>query len=97
MRLHSTRIHIVFLCFFLISISLNLGCSKDSDLLLDAILEDSSISQVEERTTETTEEETVSQETPDEEITEQDFESRTISFSPTNDAHIQSGKGYNQI
>ena len=100
MRFYSTKICSVFLCFIFLSIALNLGCSKDSDLLRDAIIEDAitSVEEVEKDTStevptvdQDNEEDTSSEVTPD-----INLESRTSSFSPTNDAHVQSGKGYNQ-
>lgn len=101
MRFYPTKIHGAFACFFLFSILLILGCSKDSDLLLDSVINDS-ISSVEEKEEDTettideTSEETPTEETPTEETQGPNLESRTTSFSPTNDAHFQSGKGYNQ-
>lgn len=109
MRFYPTKIQFKFLYFFIFSIALTLGCAKDSDLLLDSIINED-VSSVEEKenstpqATETEEEvaeeevavEEVAEEIVDEESQEEIFESRTTSFSPTNDAHYQSGKAYNQ-
>jgi len=102
MRFYPTKIQSTFVCFFLFSIILNLGCSKDSDLLLDSVISEQPISTIEEEdapqdTEETaSNEQTSTDESASEETQESDLESRTTSFSPTNDAHYQSGKGYNQ-
>lgn len=101
MRFYPTKIHIAFACFIVTSISLNFGCSKDTDLLLDAVIEENIISSIEDqKSNETT---PVEQESTTQEIEEapeenpiESLEIRTTSFSPTNDAHVQSGKGYNQ-
>ncbi|MFK7811526.1 MAG: hypothetical protein AB8B59_03475, partial [Maribacter sp.] len=66
--------------------------------MLDSIISDD-VASVEEKNPSTTEVE-IETEAVDEivvEVTEENIlESRTTSFSPTNDAHFQSGKGYNQ-
>ncbi|TMM53783.1 PKD domain-containing protein [Maribacter algarum] len=101
MRFYPTKIHVAFLCLILVSVSINLGCSKDSDLILDSVIEEST-SVLEQRENSTpeeqnTEEESVAEENIQTEDSSADsLESRTSSFSPTNDAHFQSGKGYNQ-
>jgi len=101
MRFYPTKIQSNFACFLLLSIFLILGCSEDSDLLLDSVIDDTIVS-VEEIETEPVDEivasseETGTEETPANETEEPGLESRTTSFSPTDDAHYQSGKGYNQ-
>ena len=95
MRFYPTKIHQKFLCFLLVSFLVLLSCTKDSDLLRDAVLSDS-IETIEE-VQETDTEETVTEETvTEEEIVDESIESRTTSFPPINDAHFQSGKGFNQ-
>ncbi|MEX0291107.1 MAG: PKD domain-containing protein [Flavobacteriaceae bacterium] len=103
---HPTKVSILallFLGFFLFN-----SCSKDIDILTDAILDDQ-VANVEERNnseeeaeeSSETEEESQTEETPEEEppaeeSMEDGFESRTTVFNPSHDAYIQSGKGYNQ-
>ena len=112
MRMYPTKI-LNSLCRFALFLIV-LSCSKDSDLIYDAIseLEEPATEQVEETTeTESTEEESTSTETTTEESSEttteeppreeesgipDGYESRTTSFPPAHDAHIQSGKGFNQ-
>lgn len=101
MRFYPTKILFKFVFFFLFSVVLLLGCSKDSDLLLDSVINDEEISSVEEKEKNTpqvseTEEETSTEEETTTEEPQSTLESRTTSFSPTNDAHFQSGKAYNQ-
>ncbi|MDO6819746.1 PKD domain-containing protein [Zobellia sp. 1_MG-2023] len=89
-----------FVCIFLLII---ISCSKDSELLKDAVLADPS-TEIKEDTKETseeiTEEELVPEEAvlPEEEeiVEEKVYETRTTVFTPIHDAHLQSGKGYNQ-
>ncbi len=102
MRFYPTKIQFTFACFFIFSIALNLGCAKDTDLLLDSVIEQEDVSSIEKedntpQATESEEEIVVAEEeTTPQEPTEVSLESRTTSFSPTNDAHYQSGKAYNQ-
>jgi len=102
MRFYPTKIRFEFVCFIFLSIFIILGCSKDSDLLLDAVFDDT-VASVDQK--ENTPEAEAQDETSEEEVTEEqgneeeqqpNLVSRTSSFSPTNDAHVQSGKGYNQ-
>ncbi|MUH36919.1 PKD domain-containing protein [Zobellia amurskyensis] len=103
MKFHPTapsKSFIGFVCIFLLII---ISCSKDSELLKDAILADPS-TEIKEDTNEIseeiTEEELVPEEAvlPEEEeiIEEKIYETRTTIFTPIHDAHLQSGKGYNQ-
>ena len=106
---HPTKVSsliLVFLSFLLFN-----SCSKDADVLTDAILKDE-IANVEEidKTEEASEEEeeteaeenSETEEAPEEETEEEEggiedgFESRTTTFGPSHDAYVQSGKGYNQ-
>ena len=106
MTSHPAKVSTLILLFlgFLIFYS----CSKDIDILTDAILNDE-IANVDEKENvdETSEEEseaeenTETEETPEEEPPAEDgmedgFESRITEFPPIDDAHVQSGKGYNQ-
>ena len=104
MRFRPTKTNTTFLYFLLFSILLNLGCSKDADLLLDSVIDDSEVA-LEEKNEITTTTETVvvseevvvtEQEVSSEEPEEIKIESRITSFSPTHDVHVQSGKVYNQ-
>lgn len=96
MKFKKTRILTLFIYFIIASIALNLGCAKDSDILLDSVLKDSTDS--DSKIIETNDDDTTTEDTPDDDDDddEQTFESRTTSFSPTNDAHFQSGKGFDQ-
>ena len=99
MRFYPTKIYIAFLCFIFISISLNIGCSKDSDLLFDTVVSDSETAvDVQERTRSSSEstEETNEVAENSEVVNNDELEVRTTSFSPLHDAHMQSGRGYNQ-
>ncbi len=97
MRFYPTRIHKAFLCFVFLSILINFACSKDSDLLVDSILqEESATSVLEVESEEELVEEAAEEETTSEINSDETTEIRTISFSPIHDAHLQSGKGYNQ-
>ncbi len=99
--------------FVLLSLTLIISCSKDNDILQDAIFEqenapvdsqdsadENSEAEEEEEETpdETTDEEETEEEQTDEDSSnmEEEFESRTTTFSPMHDAHVQDGKGFNQ-
>jgi len=92
MKFYPTKRSLAFTCYILLTILLNFACSKDSDLLLDSVLEDDIVATIEERTIETNSETSEGQEPDSQDTTE----SRTTSFSPIHDAHVQSGRGYNQ-
>ena len=98
MIFYPTKIRIAFLCFIFSSILLNFACSKDSDLLVDSILDENAVTSIQEKeSTEVANDQIVQeQEVSSEEDSNQNLEIRTASFSPIHDAHIQSGKGYNQ-
>jgi len=109
MKFYPTRPHRQFFCFVITSILLILSCSKDSDLLNEAIFNEAAQS-VEEREAKEESEDEISTETIAvvEESTEEvqneeqpeeneiELESRTTSFPTLQDAHFQSGTGYNQ-
>lgn len=63
------------------------SCSKDTDLLLDSVLNDTEVS-IEQKNKEQAEE--------TEEMTENNMISRTFSFSPTNDAYVQDTQGHDK-
>lgn len=69
----------LFLCLFAIIFS----CSKDTDLLLDSVLNDPEIS-IEEK------------ERLANEVAEDGLVTRSFSFSPTNDAYLQNDKGHDK-
>lgn len=98
MRFYPTKIHVAFLCFTFISVSLNLGCSKDSDLLADTVISDSESSVIieEEESSPTTTQEQQAEEITENPNPDDSLVLRTTSFSPLHDAHVQSGRGYNQ-
>ena len=81
------QLKIINLVVLVIIIIFNLSCSKDSDLLLDSVINNPEISEIDELNS------TDVDQSIDDEIS---LETRVISFSPINDAHVQSGKGYNQ-
>lgn len=94
MKFHPSKIYTtILLWFFLVSL-LILGCSKDSDLLLDSVIdEQGTLVEVQNEITnnsDTSDDDTLTVET------QNNIENRSISFSPLHDAHLQSGKGYNQ-
>lgn len=69
-----------------IIISILLSCSKDSDLLLDAVLTETEVS-VEEKN---------KLEEKEVEVSEEGLVTRTFTFTPTNDAYLQDEQGHNQ-
>ena len=106
MRFHPTRVPLLLLCLVSICVTLIISCTKDSDILGDAIFDDP-VQTVEERegneeAEEEAEEETPEEETPEEETPEEEtpeevvLESRVSSFLPSHDAYVQNGSGFNQ-
>ncbi|MEO9891003.1 PKD domain-containing protein [Aurantibacter sp.] len=104
MNFHPTRLNRQLIVSFLLSLGLVISCSKDSDLIDDALFNNASQS-IEDRQTVT--EETPVEEEPiieEEELVieegindiEIDLESRTTTFPAKYDAHYQTGKSYNQ-
>ncbi len=75
-------IRLIILLFILI---FNISCSKDSDLLLDSVLNDSDEKSLEDRGGGNG---NIS--------VEEGFVLRTFTFSPTNDAYLQDTQGYDQ-
>lgn len=75
-----------------------LSCSRDTDLLLDSVLEENAEEVVTLEETAEPEPEIEEEEEVEEEIVEPEIvlESRTTAFPSTQDAHTQSGKGFNQ-
>jgi len=112
MKFYPTRLHRQFISFILVALGLIISCSKDSDLLNDAIF-NSATQSVEDRQSkeedttseeETNEAQSVSEPEVEEEPSNPEdttavqagLENRTTSFPPLHDAYFQSGKGYNQ-
>ncbi|MBU2975929.1 PKD domain-containing protein [Zobellia sp. B3R18] len=103
MKFYPTTPSKSFIGFVFIFLLIIISCSKDSELLKDAVLADPSTA-IKEDTKETseeiTEEELVPEEAvlPEEEeiVEEKVYETRTTVFTTIHDAHLQSGKGYNQ-
>ncbi|MFK7813543.1 MAG: PKD domain-containing protein [Maribacter sp.] len=91
MRIRPTRIHLLFLCFILVSFALQLSCSKDKESFLDAVLEKPEVF-IENKEDEFSE----NPEEVSEEEHGENLETRITSFPTINDAHLQTGKGYNQ-
>ncbi len=94
MRFHPTRIPQLVFVFFLLSL-LILSCSKDSDLLLDALLNqpESIVNEQEKKNDSIVKPVEEEKESP---IPSVIFENRIHVFNVLQDAHLQSGKGYNQ-
>lgn len=104
MNKRPTRLFTYFLCLIVTSFLLTISCSKDTDTLLDAVLNEEEVpiieqdsldkDEIEEQPDENGEQ---NGEDSDEQINDEtDFESRTTIFPTINDAYLQSGKGYNQ-
>ena len=86
---------------YLFILAIILACSNDIDVLTDAVLNDPEVPVEELNNDETEGEEQNEGEEHEEggsneEGPEDDFESRVTDFPPTEDAYIQSGKGYDQ-
>lgn len=98
MSLHPTPLTFSKVGFILFTIVIFLfSCSRDTDLLLDSVLEDNPEEVV--TLEESNEPQSVLiEEEPEEEIIEPEIilESRTTAFPSIQDAHTQSGKGFNQ-
>ncbi|MBC6997991.1 PKD domain-containing protein [Cytophaga sp. FL35] len=106
MNFYPTKVTRSFLVSVLLFLILILSCSKDSDLLKDAILDpdtppisQASTDEEEETEEEATEEEPVEEDTEeplvDEEANKVPMEVRTTVFSPIQDAYLQDGEGHN--
>lgn len=80
-----TPFKVIPMTVLFIAFSILFSCSKDSDLFLDAVLNEPEVS-IEEKNG-AVEEPTVE---------EENFEVRTFSFSPTNDAYLQDTQGHDQ-
>ncbi|MGS0527580.1 CBM96 family carbohydrate-binding protein [Zobellia nedashkovskayae] len=104
MKFHPTAPNKSFIGFVFIFLLIIISCTKDNELLKDAVLNDPStvIKESESKdTSEEIEEEEILEEEilvvdEEETITEKVYETRTTIFTPIHDAHLQSGKGYNQ-
>ncbi|MDO6807529.1 PKD domain-containing protein [Zobellia galactanivorans] len=104
MKFHPTTEGKSYLWFVITFLIVIISCSKDTELLKDAVLSKPSQEVIDSETKETeeeikeeesiAEEEEISDET--ETIEEVVYETRTTVFTPLHDAHVQSGKGYNQ-
>ncbi|MBT2163195.1 PKD domain-containing protein [Zobellia barbeyronii] len=104
MKFHPTTPNKSFIGFVFIFLLIIISCTKDNELLKDAVLNDPS-TLVEEAESKDASEEIVEEEILEEEIlvVEEEeileeivYETRTTVFTPIHDAHLQSGKGYNQ-
>ncbi|WKX76456.1 PKD domain-containing protein [Zobellia laminariae] len=104
MKFHPTTSNKSFIGFVFIFLLIIISCTKDNELLKDAVLNDPSTI-IEEAEGKDTSEEIVEEEILEEEIlvVEEEeileeivYETRTTVFTPIHDAHLQSGKGYNQ-
>lgn len=104
MNSYPTLLSKSYLWFVITFLVIIISCSKDSELLKDAILTEPSTEivnstdreteeEIEEEESEGEEEELIADET--ETVTEKEYETRTTVFSTVHDAHVQSGKGYN--
>ncbi|MFS4493390.1 PKD domain-containing protein [Maribacter sp. 2308TA10-17] len=100
MNLRPTRTFISCLCCITMMVLLILSCSKDRDILLDAVLEENSTSIVEQdsTTTNSSEDENPSdEELIEDENVNEELENRTTIFPTSNDAYLQNGSGFDQI
>ncbi len=79
-----TPLKVVQMTLFFIVFSILFSCSKDTDLLLDSVLNEP-VASIEEK-------ESATNEIPDEE----GFVIRTFAFSPTNDAYLQDAQGHDR-
>lgn len=110
MRLHPNRIPLPFLCLILSLFIILAACSKDIDILTDAILSQPEV-EVEDGNSNNPSENSDSENSGDESQENEDQQSeqnssenntddglvsKIASFSPSNDAFVQSGRGYNQ-
>ncbi|MFC4097897.1 PKD domain-containing protein [Euzebyella saccharophila] len=102
MNFYPTKVNRSFLVTVFVFLVLILSCSKDSDFLKDAILDPNtptvSSEEVDSEDEEVVEEEEVLEEEEgvvEEEAEKVPTEIRTTIFTPIHDAHLQSGKGYN--
>ncbi len=74
---------VIRMTLFLFVVTILFSCSKDTDLLLDSVLNDPEIS-LEEK------------ERLAEEVSEDGLVTRTFTFSPTNDAYLQNDQGHDR-
>ncbi|CAM4414731.1 PKD domain-containing protein [Zobellia nedashkovskayae] len=104
MKFHPTTPNKSFIGFVFVFLLIIISCTKDNELLKDAVLSEPS-TVVKEADSKDTSEEIEEEEILEEEIldvdeeetiTEKIYETRTTIFTPIHDAHLQSGKGYNQ-
>lgn len=82
--MHSISKKIILMTLLIFVFTILFSCAKDSDLLLDSVLNESEVS-IEEKNKE-----------GEEEVTENNLVSRTFTFSPTNDAYVQETQGHDQ-
>ncbi|WP_289042505.1 PKD domain-containing protein [uncultured Zobellia sp.] len=97
MNTRHNLVYFYFLGFILLSFLVNLSCAKDIDELRDAVLKDGNpiINETSDQLTEN-QNEVVPKKIDEENLEEHVLESRTTVFPPVHDAHLQSGKGFNQ-
>jgi len=80
---------VIHMTLFLFVFSIIISCSKDTDLLLESVINEPEIALENEAE--------IDEETPAEDKTEEStLVARTFSFNPTNDAFIQNDLGHNQ-
>ncbi|MBU2945666.1 PKD domain-containing protein [Zobellia uliginosa] len=102
MKFSTTTPNKSFIWFALAFLIVIISCTKDTELLKDAVLNEPSkvVKDADSKNAseELTEEEVLEEEVLIEEeiIADIIFETRTTVFTPIHDAHLQSGKGYNQ-
>ena len=95
MNIRPTRTFMRYLCFIGISLLINLSCSKDNDVFLDAVLDKEDDLVVEDNLDgieEDEQEEVEDNDSNNEEM--EDFESRITMFPAINDAYVQNGQGF---
>ena len=103
MNLRPTRVFILFLCFTVSLFLLVLSCSKDGDLLLDAVIDNEETVLPEDKSTTVANEDEISEEQQITEIVEEssetnvdtiELESRITVFPTAEDAYLQNGNGF---
>jgi len=80
----TTPLKVVQMTMFFIVFSVLFSCSKDTDLLLDSVLNEPVVSIEGENST------------LDKPADEEGFVVRTFAFSPTNDAYLQNAQGHDR-
>ena len=97
MRLRKTPTYFNFAIFIIVTLLVNLSCDKDSDLFLETVLDDDTVSveELDATDTEALPDESDVDEIDSEQVDAVDLESRITVFPAVNDAYFQDGTGFN--